>query len=191
MNLSAINFRYSARLLSPFVAVFLLLVPVAGFSDSARNNKIKAGFTYHFILFGEWPKEAFVDAPNIFTIGIVGDAAFCEFFNDVEGQSVDNRKLIIRPLSSSPTKEELLNCQIIFISNDRAETAKKILSMTAHAPILTISDTEGFVKMGGMIEFSNRRNRIKFNVHRGRASQAGIEFRAQMLKMAGKVWEDD
>lgn len=191
MNRFATFFRCSARLLSPVVALLLWLLPTTGFSDSSRNNKIKEGFTYHFILFGDWPDQAFVASPEYFTVGLVCDTDSCNFLNDVEGQLVDKRTLVVHHLSSSPTLEELLECQIIFIRDDRIEVAQNILSMTAHAPILTVSDMEGFVKHGGMIEFANRRNRIKFNIHRGRTSQAGIKFSAQMLKMAGKIWEDE
>lgn len=191
MNLLAKKWGRVARLFHLASALAVPFLPLLSSGDSARDSKIKAGFTNHFILFGTWPESAFQRDPDSFTVGIIGAPDIYNFFKDIEDQTVNDRKIKIRHLPPHPSKTDIADCQIIFIGEDSALEIKNILSLTKGAPILTVSDAESFVQQGGMIEFSTRRNRIKFNIHRGRATKVGIHFRAQMLKMAGHVWEDE
>ncbi len=165
-------------------------MPALGCCDSPRNYKIKAGFTYRFILFGEWPDAAFVEDSKTFTIGIVGENPFSDFFGQVANRPVDGRKLVIRYLSFDASQEELRGCQLIFINGSLVKQVSPVLAKVEGFPVLTVSDMEGFIDHGGMIAFFSRRNRIKFAVERTRAAQVGINFRAQMLKMAAQVLED-
>ncbi len=173
------------------LALVLLLLPAAGQADSARNYKIKAGFTYRFILFGEWPEAAFVPNQGTFTIGIIGTNPFSDFFTQAASHPVGGKRLIIRSLPAQPSLAAIRSCQIIFINSELEDELAEILAMAAGEPILTVSDIPGFIDKGGMISFFNRRNRIKFAVHRSRASKVGINFRAQMLKMAAHVLEEE
>lgn len=169
----------------------LTLLPASGFGESLRNYKIKAGFTYRFILFSEWPETAFVAHPSEFVIGIVGQSPYNGFFDQVVNTPVDGRKLVVRQLSDSLRAEELRECQVVFIHDAHVGELKSILRKLAGAPVLTISDSADFLEEGGMISFFYRRNRIRFSVHRGRANAVGLHFRAQMLKMATHVVEGE
>lgn len=174
-----------------FLPLLLMLVflPAQGFCDSLRNYKIKAGFTYRFILFSEWPAAAFSTNPDEFSIGIVGTSKINSFFDQVAGTLVDGRKLVIRQLSAELTAEELRGCQVVFIHESHSSQMQYILHTLEGAPVLTISDSPNFLEKGGMIAFFYQRNRIRFAVDRGHAEDVGLRFRAQMLKMATHVTE--
>jgi len=143
-------FRHPARPLVYAMILLLLFAPSAHSADVSRNNTIKAGYTYRFIL-GNWPEEAFAATPDTITIGIAGDNSFFSFFDAVAGKPAAGWKLVINPLPL-PSKEELLHCQIVFISNDLANEMEHILNRVTEAPILTVSDMDGFIEQGGMIE---------------------------------------
>ena len=169
----------------------LILVPATGSCESLRNDKIKAGFTYRFILFSQWPETAFLANPTQFVIGIIGQSPFNGFFEQVLEKPVDGRKLVIRQLTTLSSVEEFRTCQVIFVHDAKASTIPALLQKLDGAPVLTISDTPDFLEEGGMIAFFYRRNRIRFMVHKQRANRVGLHFRAQMLKMATHVVEDE
>jgi len=70
-----------------------------------------------------------------------------------------------------------------------ADQTDDIFKMLGKFPILTISDMDNFLEKGGMISLITTQNRIKFAINRKKAKDAGIEFRAQMLKLAIKILE--
>ncbi len=144
---------------------------------------------YRFILFTEWQPSVFAEDSDTFTIGIVGDSPFNSLFGQLAKRQVNNRKLVIRSLSSQSSPKDLRGCQVIFIPSSHADQVKQIFNEVADSPVVTISDIEGFLEMGGMIGLFSEKNRIKFAIHRTRASRVGIHFRGQMLKMAAQVLE--
>ncbi len=174
-----------------FFVLALILMPGSGSCESLRNYKIKAGFTYRFILFSEWPVSAFAANPDQFVVGIVGDSSFNVFFKQVLGTEVDGRKLVVRELSEPLNPEELRSCQVVFVHESEKEQVPTILKNLAGLPVLTISDADQFVESGGMIAFFNSRNRIRFAINRQRADVVNLSFRAQMLKMATHVVEGE
>lgn len=164
-------------------------MPVSGSCEPLHDDKIKAGFTYRFILFSQWPDKAFTANPSKFIIGIVGKSPFNGFFDQVLGSSVDGRELVIRNIADNPSADDLRECQVVFIHDSYVSAIKPVLQELAGAPVLTISDAPDFLEEGGMIAFLYRRNRIRFMIHKQRANLVGLRFRAQMLKMATKVVE--
>lgn len=48
---------------------------------------------------------------------------------------------------------------------------------------------EGFLDLGGMVNFVRSQNRIAFEIDIGNARRRGIEFRAKLLRLASRVIE--
>lgn len=173
------------------VIIISLCLPVSGQCESSRNYKIKAGFIYRFILFTEWPEQAFVTSNDTITLGIVGENPFAGFFAQVAGRSVAGKNLKVLELTAADSPERFRQCHLLYIHPSQEEQTSQIIEAVRGQPVVTISDMDDFLEQGGMISFFSRRNRIKFAVHRGLASREGIRFRAQMLKMAAQVVEDN
>ena len=53
--------------------------------------------------------------------------------------------------------------------------------------ILTISETEGFLESGGVINFVTGKKKLKFDINLIAAEKAKLKFRAQLLKLAKRV----
>ena len=168
-----------------------LVAPSSGLCDSSRNFKIRAGFSYRFILFTEWPEVQGNPQSSEIVIGIVGDNPQNQFLAKLESQPVGEKKIVVRYLPANPDKAQLLGCQVVIINKGRDINISRILQDIDSNPILTISHRADFVEQGGMIGFFYRRNRIQFVVNRGVADIAGLRFRAQMLRMANQVIEGD
>jgi hypothetical protein len=61
------------------------------------------------------------------------------------------------------------------------------LQAARNASVLTISDSEGFVDTGGVIELLYADSRIQFEVILSAAQRAGLKIASQVLKLARVV----
>ncbi|MCK4766868.1 MAG: YfiR family protein, partial [Desulfobacula sp.] len=169
--------------------IFLLMLVSTASADSTLAYKVKAGIVYNFSLFTKWQEDAFAKDPHNFHIGVVGKNPFGNALNQAASRPVSGREPMIHYFDSIPSPAELQKCQMIFITSSMVDQTDEIFKLISGFPVLTISDMDNFLEKGGMISLVTRRNRIKFEVNRKTARDAGIEFRSQMLKMALRVLE--
>ncbi len=159
-------------------------------AESLHDYKVKAALIYKFMIFTEWPESVLRDT-HVMVLGIVGHNPFGNIFDQVTALRVKKRILVIRYLSSDPSKKELCQCQAIFISSTAERRASEIIHRVSSCPVLTISDISGFVDDGGMIAFDVENRKIRFLINLRAARKAGIGFSAQMLQLAVKVIDSD
>ncbi len=202
MNLMQSKILKLIRIISTSLAMFMIILALYGFQNiligyaSSEENEpapeyhIKAGYLYKFLFFVQWPEKAFQESDSTFEIGILGENHFGDIFRDVEGESINGRKLTVRKLGDDVRPEILRECQILFISRSLDEQVGSILSSLKDYPVLTVSETETFVKSGGMINFVAKEERIRFEINRLAAERVGIKIRAKLLRVAERVVEE-
>ncbi len=109
------------------------------------------------------------------TVGILGDDPF--------GSALDK----FNPKRSKRI-EELKDCQIIFVSKSEQENLGAILESLAGANVLTVGESEGFAKRGGVIGFVIEGDQVRFEINTGAARQAGLKLDLRLLKLAVRVF---
>jgi len=178
-------------------AVFSILTvlccfsPVHAQSDS-RLLQIKAAFTYRFLLFTKWPEQTSPASDEVIRIGVVDNHVFAALFEKMSSnQGANKKKIVVQFLDDSATADDFRRCRLLYISASAADRSNKILQQVAGYPVLTVSDMDSFVEVGGMIHLTTQQNRIRFVINRSRANDVGISFNAQMLKLATTVIEVD
>src|SRR6185369_17717535 len=142
----------SRRSLCTAILVLALLAPgswrLCADTGVTQEYKVKGAFLYNFALYVEWPATAFARDNSTFTIGILGKNPFGYYLDKRAGQSVKNRRIVVRTLAGV---EEGAECQLVFISASERGRLHQILSALGKTQVLTVSDIEGFAKAGGMI----------------------------------------
>ncbi len=166
-----------------------LSIPFAAYSGTEQIYKIQAAFIYRFLLFTEWPEEAYTGADQKIIIGILGQNPFGDFFKQVESTPVNGRTLEIRHFPADTPLEGIQQCQLLFINSSLKEQYKEILGLLKDLPVLTVSDIDGFAEAKGMIGFYVEGQGVKFSVNRTAAKRAGIIFRSQLLRVAPRIVE--
>ncbi len=149
----------------------------------------KAGFLYKFLFFIDWPDPAFDSSHKVLVIGIIGDDQFKGAFKPVEGEVINGRKLVIRKFKKGTSGESLWQCHILFISESLKDHIKEIIKSLDNHPVLTVSEVDGFIHNGGMINFISERNDVKVEINRGAAERVGIKIRSKLLRLAKKVYK--
>ncbi len=160
---------------------------VSASPDTERQYKIKAGFLYKFLMFAQWPKQAFEHSEKTVIIGILGENPFGDSFEMVEGTPINGRKLVIAYYAPDTGFDRLRRCHLLFISYSMENSYKDILEGLKEYPVLTVSEIDGFAASGGMIHFIMDRNNVTFTINNAAAIKAGIRIRSKLLRLAADV----
>ena len=155
-------------------------------SNQVQEYNVKAAFLFNFANFIEWPDRAFPSKEASFVVGVLGDNPFGNALNALRAKNIQGRKVEIRNYSKA---EDILGCQILFISGSGQGNLNPNMKSLKGIPILTVSDQDGFCQQGGMINLIPVGNRIGFEVNEYAARQAGIKISSQLLKLARKIVE--
>jgi uncharacterized protein DUF4154 len=152
---------------------------------SAQNGpipgyQVKAVFLFNFAQFVTWPSTESSDAPLV--IGILGDDPFGPYLDEtVRGEKVNNRPLTIQRFRRNG---EARNCNILFISQSERDRVPQILFSCKGRSILTVSDIDGFVELGGMIQFFTEKSKIRMRINLEAVKLANLKISSKLLRVA-------
>ena len=156
-------------------------------SDSPSEYQVKAAFLYNFAKFVEWPADAFPDTNSPIIFGIVGDDPFeGELAGMIAQKSLSGRKFVVRRFRRT---EDLRQCHILFISVSERKFVPQILRSVHGSSILTVADTDGFVRQGGMIGLVLVENRVRLEVNPQLAERSHLKISSKLLALARIVGE--
>ena len=133
----------------------------------------------------DWPEDAFADPLAPIVIGVVGDDPFGNALPQVViGKTVQGRDLVIHIYR---TGEDLRGAHILFISASERKRLPMILSSLRGTSVLTVADTAGFLDAGGMIQFLNENERVRFAINVDATSRAKLKVSSKLLSLAKMV----
>ncbi len=167
-----------------WILVSLLFVGFFSVAQTPENREfqIKAAFIFNFTQFVQWPTDAFADAGAPLVIGILGEDPFGTYLTEtIEGEKVNGHLLTVQHFKSI---DEVKNCQILFINLPDADKLQEALTAIKGKSILTVSDMSAFIKMGGMIHFITRDNKIQIQVNPDAAKSTGLVLSSKLLRVA-------
>jgi hypothetical protein len=153
-------------------------------SDSSEYL-IKAGFIYNFAKLVEWPTAAFAQPDTPIVIGILGEDPFGTTLDRiVADKKINGRSFAVKRLKWSKDLKDLKDCNIVFVSSSETEHVDSVLEATKWLPILTIGDTPGFAKRGGIMNFTLEDNKVRFEVNVEAAKHADLTISSRLLSLA-------
>jgi len=150
--------------------------------EQPTEYQIKAAFLFNFAKFVEWPPEAFPGTNSPIVIGVLGPNVFGDNLEKIiHDRRVNNRPFQFKNFTSP---EEAAHCHILFISSSEKDNFKKILHALNRASVLTVSETEGFIQAGGMVNFTIEDSKIRFQISDEAAKKAGLRISSKLLSLA-------
>lgn len=143
-------------------------------ADDVSEYGVKAVLFYRLSQFVYWSTEARAPTPTV--LCVVGKNPFGSAISQIAqpGANVDIR---IAPTDPTP-------CHLLFISRSEAGQLDAWLSRADNRRAVTVSDIPGFAQAGGMIELPLEAGRVSIVINRKAAQKKGIEFNAQLLRLA-------
>jgi hypothetical protein len=183
------------RRLGLFIAILPVLLtsaaPGAHSQDTSASSEylIKAGFIYNFANLVQWPAATFPQPDSPIVIAIVGQDHFGTTLDRaLEGKKVNGRPFVIKRLRSITellkSVADLKECQILFVSSSEMPHLAEAIQIVKGIPVLTIGETPGFAKDGGMINLILEDNRVRFEVNVQAAKEADLNISSRLLALA-------
>lgn len=142
--------------------------------------EVKAAFLYNFAKFTAWP-PAPEAPPAPFAICVLGEDRFGTALDVLQGKPVDGRPVVVRRMVEP---EDLQRCRIVFVGPPHADRMDRLSRTLQDQPVLTVGDSPGFVRSGGMIGFVIEDGRIRFEIDPDRISPTGLTVSSQLLNLA-------
>ena len=152
--------------------------------DELPEYKVKAVFIYNFAKFVEWPASKLSNHDKILSICVLGDDPFGAYLNVINGKTIKGRTVVSKTTMKIENAED---CDCLFISDSERNSVAKILKDLENHDVLTISDMDGFLEAGGIIQFVLDQRQVRFLINMGAAKQAGLKFSSKLLELAKEV----
>ncbi len=158
------------------IAAFCLcLLPVRpAYAQDVSEYGMKAILFYRLSQFVYWPADSKPATP--LTLCVAGKNPF--------GSALQQIDQNIATVETRQATGDLGACHLLFIPRSEAGNLDAWLSRAENRRLVTVSDIPGFARAGGMIELPLEGERVAIVINRRSARKHGIEFNAQLLRLA-------
>jgi hypothetical protein len=170
------------------IALFLLLAgPVALVrAQDVTEVTLKGAFLFNFARFTEWPADALHADPV--SACVVGDRAVADAFSrTVKGKQLAGRTIAVTIIGPS---ESIPACHLLYLSGITESRLVEIVSAVRDVPVLTVSDSDAFIRRGGIVQIFVESGKMKFRINARSAKRARLQLSSRLLALAEVVNED-
>jgi YfiR/HmsC-like len=174
-------------LIVALAASIALPLPSEG-QEEQNEYRVKAAFLFHFAQLAQWPTPASTSANDHLNLCTFGEDPFGgELEKTLEGKMIGPLPLRVRHMKQPP---DVRGCQILFIAKGERKRVPVLLQIVFHEPVLTVGETDDFIRQGGMILLSVENERIRFEINLATTERAGLKMSAKLLVLAKTVIRD-
>jgi hypothetical protein len=181
--------RYHGRAgrlgLSLTLSLGLLLSAAAGLCAGAVEYRVKAAYLYNFFLFVDWPSQAFASSTASFELCILGADPFGESLAPIVTKTARQRDIQLRQV---PRGGNLEGCHLVFIGAAEVDQVPRLLAQSRGGHALTVSESPGFAKAGGMVGFVLDEGKVRLEVNTEALRRAGLHVSSKLLEVASAVY---
>ncbi|MEG3639239.1 YfiR family protein [Magnetococcus sp. PR-3] len=170
-----------------WMLLILLLCPWPHSSSAYADSQARLAYAIKGALltkipkFVKWPTEV-MDNDQL-TICTVGKNPF-----KASLKLLRKKKAFGKPIRfQSVNARNLERCQLLFFSREGLEKYQSILQKSQRKAILTVSDHDGFLEMGGILHMALKGKKIKLAINRSAVDRSGLKLRAQLYQLARVV----
>jgi hypothetical protein len=153
--------------------------PFAATMGQNLTAAVKATYLVKFGSFVDWPPTVFASPSSPLVLCVVGGQPLGELLDRAAaGQQSNGHPIQIRRLSGITPNSD---CDILYATGPAVEGA---LAAARHAPILTVTDLPDNAPIKGIINFTIRNDRVRFEIDDRTARQDGLRISSQLLALA-------
>jgi hypothetical protein len=166
-----------------------LLAADAGrvYAQDVTEVSLKGAFIFNFARFTEWPSETLPTTAAV-SACVVGDRGVGEALKrSVSGQKLNGRAIVVSILEPDVP---LPSCHFLYVSGVARARMAEIVYGVHEAPVLTVSDDDTFIKVGGMIQVFIESGKMRFRINPKSAKRAKLQLSSRLLALADLVEAD-
>ncbi len=171
-------------LCAPSFAVVAQTSPNIGSSAASTEERVKAVFLYKFLSYVEWPPSAFAANDSPYVIGIFDDDIADELSRISANRKLNNRALTVRKLRAG---DPLNGVHVLFYGERQTDAMLHGIKQAQRQPILVVTETEGALAQGSMINFRIVDDRVRFEISVDSLEKSGLKISSRLLEVAISV----
>jgi hypothetical protein len=154
-------------------------------ASALSEERVKAAYLHKFLNYAEWPPAAFPKPDTPYVIGLVGDDAVAdELARIAAGRTVNGRGVVVKRVLPG---ESLSDLHLLFIGRGERARLAQWLRQAKGRPILTVTDAEGALEQGSVINFQVSDERVRFEVSVDAAAQNNVRLSSRLFAVATNV----
>jgi hypothetical protein len=166
-------------------ALVLSAAPATAAAPTVED--MKAAMLFNIAKFVDWPSGSFSSDRGQVTFAVLGEDALAgAVAATLSTKSINGRPVFVRCVRRV---EDATDCQILFISASEEKRVPEVLQSMRGRAVLTVADVNGFAAMGGMVDFIQDNDRIRFEINLGSAERAQLKISSKVLAIARIVAE--
>ncbi len=180
---------YRARITWRIALLAALIVSYSNLPAAASTSEyeVKAAFVFNFAKFVEWPSRAFESSNSPLIIAIFGSDQLADALEPaVKNETIGGRRIVVR---RTKHVRDIIGCHIVFIGRSGKSEIGRIIDSVKGSNVLTIGETDGFARRGGIINFFVQDQKVRFEINNNNARHAGLKISSKLLNLA-KIVED-
>jgi hypothetical protein len=164
------------------LAVALVFDPCGSRSEPLYSEgAVKAAYLYRFTQYVEWPRPP--DPP--FTIAVMdAPQVASELAHLLPTHPIDALPAQVRTIHSM---SEIGDAAMLYLGPGDPQRLRAEIRAIASRPILVVTDDAAGLSLGGVINFVEISNRIRFEVSTGAAARSKLHVSAELLSVATRV----
>jgi hypothetical protein len=158
---------------------------IAADSDALLERRVKAAFLYQFIPYVDWPPgpQTAPDMPIV--IAVVGDeSVVSELTTVIGGRTARSRPVVVRRWREADLQGGIA---IVYVRHEEGARLPAIARAAQRTATLVVTEHEGALDQGSMINFQVAEGRVRFDVALAAAESAGLRISARLLAVARDV----
>lgn len=165
----------------PWISAALLTVCFAVFpacaAEPVREQDVKAVFIYNFAKFVEWPDSG----PAPVRLCLFGASPFGRAFDALRGQPIKERSFDVIGIDSP---NAATGCHMIYVPLTQERSLDKVLARARGNGILVVTDSEGMIARGSMINLYVEDEKVRFEINLHSVEASGLKISSKLLTLS-------
>ena len=154
-------------------------------TDTQPESKIQAAFLVKFTSYVDWPASAFGQTDSPLVIGVLEDDEVADELSHLVGaRTVNGHPLLIRRLAAG---DAVTGSHVLFIGSKVGARLGKTLADIKTQPILTVTEVDGALLYGSVINFIVLDEQVRFDVSLAAAESGNLKISSRLLTVARQV----
>jgi YfiR/HmsC-like len=160
--------------------------PPAVADASYSEDAVKAAYLYRFAGYIDWPADALAETP--FTIAVFGAPGVASELQRLLPAHPINKG--IAQVRQIKRVQDVGSAQILFVGSGHAEVLRTLNSSAAHPSILVVTDEEGGLNSGSVLNFLTIDRRVRFEISVTAAERSKLKISSDLLSVAVRIHGD-
>ncbi|MFZ6756559.1 YfiR family protein [Undibacterium sp. Ji50W] len=173
------------------LSLLLILLPALHAQGSEQNEnleqRVKAAYLFKFCSYVEWPEKSFPTSDSVLNIAVLGsDGVANELLHMAQERNINGRSFLVKRLKGDEGANGLNGVHVLFVARSSNKMTDIVTAAKGRA-ILIVTETEGALSIGSMINFVIVDGKVRFEVAPKTATQDLVLISSRLISVAYKV----